>query len=85
MQHLFITTTWRFLRLAKVLSRPANHAKNAALEGDWVCHTLFQGKQVPSKQAKEKKKDLTLNRPFSKEIHQSLFSLPLLTSIKCDT
>jgi hypothetical protein len=59
-------TICHFLRLStvRILPRDANHAKKAALEGAWVLHILFQGKLLPSEQAKEVKKDLTLNKPF---------------------
>lgn len=50
-----ITITCCFLRLSKVriLPRATNHAKNAALEGAWDCHTFFQGKRLLSEQARE--------------------------------
>jgi hypothetical protein len=50
MKHLLMTTTCCFLRLSKVriFLSAANHTKNAALGGDLVLHTLFQGKPLPS-------------------------------------
>jgi len=54
-QHLSTMTILLFLRLSTVsiLPRAADHEKKAALEGAWVRHTLFQGKQLPSEPFKE--------------------------------
>jgi len=54
------------------LPRAAYHAKNAALKGAKVHLTLFQGKLLPSEQAKELYKDLTLNKPLLGGVHNSL-------------
>jgi hypothetical protein len=86
-QHLSIMMICLCLRLStvRILHRATDHAKKAALEGAWVRHTLFQGKHLPSKQAKEMKKDLTLNNPFLEETHQSLSAQSLLTMAECNT
>jgi hypothetical protein len=70
-QHLSTMIICLFLRLSivRILSRATDHAKKAALERARVHHTLFQGKHLPSEQAKELKKDLTLNNPFLEETH----------------
>jgi len=85
-QHLFSMTKCLFLRLStvRILPRAANHTKKAVIEGAWVRYTHFQGKQLPSEQARELK-DLTLNRPLLEETHQSLSAWPLLTIAKCNT
>jgi hypothetical protein len=60
-----------FLRLSKVkiLPKAADHVKKAVLEGVGVYQTLFQGKQRPSREAKEQYRDLTLNNPLLEEAH----------------
>jgi hypothetical protein len=85
MHHLSTIITCLFLRLFKVriLSRAADYAEKAALEGAWIYHTLFQGKRLPSEQANDLNKDLTMNKPLLEETHQSLYSLSLLTMIEC--
>jgi hypothetical protein len=76
-----------FLRLStvRILPRAADQAKKTALEGTGVRHILFQGKCLPSEQAKELKKDLTLNNHLLEETHQSLFARSLLTMTECNT
>jgi len=56
-QHLSTMMILLFLRLSTVsiLPRAADHEKKAALEGAWVRHTLFQGKQLPSEPFKDLK------------------------------
>jgi hypothetical protein len=79
MKHLLMTTTCLFLKLSKVRIFPsaADHTKNAALGGDLVLHTLFQGKLLPSALDKALKKSLTLKVPFLEGIHHILSWLPL--------
>jgi len=48
-----------------------------------VRHTLFQGKRLPPKHAKEQKNDLTLNQPFLEGTHHNLSSLSLPTLTEC--
>jgi hypothetical protein len=74
-----MTTTYLFLRLSKVriFLSAANHTKNAALEGDLVLHTLFQGKLLPSILDKALKKPFTLKVPFLEGIHHILSWLAL--------
>jgi hypothetical protein len=50
-----ITIKCRLLRLSKVkiLPRAAEHAKKTTLEGAGVRQTPFQGKPLPSEEAKE--------------------------------
>jgi hypothetical protein len=55
-----------------ILPRVADQVKKAALEGAWVCQTLFQGKLLPSEKANELYKDLTLNKPLLEGFHHSL-------------
>jgi len=60
MQHLFITITWRFLRLSKlrIFPRATDHKKKAALEGAWVRHTLpWKGSTYRTSQGVEKRLD----------------------------
>jgi len=66
----------------RIFSRAIDHEKKAALEG-LGSTTHFQGKRVPIGRVKERKKDLTLKRPFLEGTHQSLSSLPLLTITEC--
>jgi hypothetical protein len=75
-----------FLRLStiKILPRDADHAKTKAIEGALVRHTLFQGKRLPSEQAKDLK-DLTLNISFLEETQQSLSAQSLFTMTECNT
>lgn len=76
-----------FLRLStiRILPRAADHEKKATIEGVWVRYTLFRGNRLPSEQAKELKKDLTLNNPFLEETHHSLSARSLLTIVECNT
>jgi hypothetical protein len=71
------------LSKVRIFPRAADHEKKAAIEGAWVHHTHFQGKQVLIGQVKEWEKDLTLKRPFSKGTQQNLSSSPLLTITEC--
>jgi hypothetical protein len=86
-QHLSTMMICIFLRLStvRILSGATDHAKKFALERAWVRHTLFQGKRLLSEQAKELKKDLTLNNDFLEETYQSLSTQSLLTMTECNT
>jgi hypothetical protein len=85
--HLSTIITCLFLRLSsvRILPRKADHEKEKNPKGAWVRHTHFHGKRLPSKQAKELKKELTLNKPLLEETHQSLSLQPILTKTKCNT